>query len=1027
MSRIFQDYLREVKRIYSTNDYTEHTFRTCFENFIDALGGDFNLQQEPSRVRGLGAPDFKAFRGSVKVGYIETKSLGENLDEILETEQLRRYIGGVDNLVLTNYARFILLKRNEIVFDFNLFNLSDLGSSGFSISEEKISTFTDFLESFFGYSLPTISSAKELAVELSRRAKLLKVLAKKQLDEDLSGNGGHSSVFDFYEGLKELIKDIDVDDCADAYAQTITYGLFLAKLTQNKRSPRAEFSIQTASSFIPRNVGVIRRIFINISSDVSQSNSFSWIVEDMIDILNATNVDGILPRQDRRGRKDPLLFFYEDFLESYDPEKRKHFGEYYTPRPVVNFIVNVVHQILKKDFDRFHGLAEDDVTVLDPAVGTGTFLWIAFLAAFKELKNSGRGGLVRDKIENHILKDFYGFEISIVSYIISHIKLTDLLAAWNYSVGDDERIQVYLTNTLEPRETHGLLPFMSELSDESRRAEQIKKKPILAIIGNPPYHGMSSNKGKWIVDLLKRGYERADGSVDDGYYMVDGEPLGERNPKWLQDDYVKFIRFSQWKIDKAGEGVLGFITNHSYLDNPTFRGMRESLSKSFDRIYILNLHGNVKKKERCPDGGRDENVFDIQQGVAVTFFVKSDKYSDKKVFYADLWGDRNHKYEFLDEIGFRLSEEWLNVIEWRELEIRSPNYYFIPVDYSLEDEYMKYWEITDIFPVNSVGVVTSRDNFVIDFDRQELENHIKVLRGEQLSDEELRQRFKLRDKKNWKLRNVREAMRDKENWRDAIAKVLYRPFDTRWMFYDDLLIERSRKEVMQHMLKENLGLITVRQVAEGVFNHAYITQDVVESRITLSNKGIAYIFPLYLYSDSEREPNINTEFLGGLSSVYGSEPLPEEVFYYIYAVLYSNNYRERYAEFLSRGFSHIPFTEDYGKFRELSELGEKLSNLHLEKTILETHTRFDIEGSNKVEKVSYEEGKVFINKEQYFGGVPREAWEYYIGGYKVLDKWLKSRKKRKLTGSEIEHYLQIIEIIKETIKIMHEIDETQII
>lgn len=1021
----FQEYFKEIRSKYLTGDYTEGTLRTPFENFIKSLSNDFQLIQEPSRVQKLGTPDFKAFRKSVKVGYIETKDLGKNLDNEIESEQIKRYKESVNNIILTDYSRFILIRDSQKIFDLSLFNLSDLGNRKFSISEDKINEFLKLIDTFFSHKLSTIKSAKELAKELSKKAKLLKELAKEQLEEDLSEeetNGSKSSVYDFYEGLKELIRDIDVDDCADAYAQTITYGLFLAKITQDKRNSEAEFSIQTAALYIPKNVGVIRRIFINISNDV-QSNSFAWIIDDVVDILNATDINRILSKGDVRGRKDPYIYFYEDFLEFYDPEKRKHSGEYSTPRPVVSFIVNVMHQILKKDFGKVRGFADDEVTVLDPCVGTGTFLWITFLVSFNELTKGGLGGLIKNKIENHILKHFYGFEISIVSYIISHIKLTALLDDFHYTLKEHERIQVYLTNTLEPSETHGLLPFMRELSEESIKAGRIKKKSILAIFGNPPYFGMSANKGKWIDDLLKKGYMRNDGTKDDGYYKVDGKPIGEKNPKWLQDDYVKFIRFAQWKIDKAGEGMVGFITNHSYLDNPTFRGMRESLIDSFDRIYILNLHGNIKKKEKCPDGSKDENVFDIQQGVAIAFFIKNNKYEDKKVFYADLWGTRSFKYDWLDELGLGCPEKWLDIIEWKELKIKKPYYYFVPRDYSLEGEYEKYWKITDVFPVNSVGIVTARDSFVIDFDKETLKRRIKTFRDEKISNDYIRQNFELKDKKNWKLEEVRRALKNKENWENSVTQILYRPFDTRWIFYDDLLIERSRKEVMRHMIKENLGLITVRQVAEGVFNHAYVTDTIIESRITLSNKGIAFLFPLYLYSDSKKKPNIPTELFEELKDRYGKEPSPEEIFYYIYSILHSNKYRERYAEFLESDFPHIPFTKEYDKFKKLSEIGKKLVNLHLTKIELKTKTKFDVEGSNIVEVVKYKDNKIYINKAQSFDGVPEDTWNFYIGGYKVLDKWLKSRKKRELSSKEIERFIQIVEIINQTIMYMKKIDE----
>ncbi|PNR92095.1 N-6 DNA methylase [Petrotoga sp. HWHPT.55.6.3] len=1021
MEKDIKNYFKEVYSIYSQGDYTEWTYRTPFENLIKGLNPDYNLTQEPKRAAGLGAPDFKAFYNNRKIGFIETKDLGENLDKILETDQLKKYIESIDNLILTNYLQFVLIRKGRKVYDCDLFMLSDLDKRNLSISKEKIETFASLINEFFEYKLPTIVLAEELAVELSKRAKLLKELAKDQLLNDLEkikNNESPSSIYDFYLGIKELIKDVKLEDCADAYAQTITYGLFLAK-----KSCRGKLDRRTASYYIPRNVGVIKRIFLNISGEEFPPN-ISWIVDDIIDILNAAKLDEILIKIDKRGKKDkdPIIFFYEDFLNYYEPEKRKHLGVYYTPRPVVNFIVNSVHSILKKHFDKSLGLADDSVNVLDPAIGTGTFFWITFLVALGELKNQGLRGIIFDKIENHLLKHFYGFEILITPYVISHLKITDLLQRWHYRFKDDDRIQVYLTNTLEQSEVHDPLLFMREITEESRIANQIKtEKPILVVMGNPPYSGISVNKGKWIDDLLKKGYIRADGSKDDGYYKVDGKPLDEKNPKWLQDDYVKFIRYAQWKIDQNGEGVVGFITNHSYLDNPTFRGMRESLLQSFDRIFILNLHGNSLKKEKCPDGSKDENVFDIQQGVAIGIFIKNKNLREKKIYYTDLWGLREDKYHWLDR-------HTIDNVNWQEVKPISPFYFFVPKDTTLEEEYNKFWKVTDIFPLNGVGMTTARDNFVIDMDKSKLEERMRRFKHSDNSDEELHSSFNIRKKKGWSIRkawNMLQPISDSD-LKKYIKPVFYRPFDVQWIFWHDSVVWRTVKRVMKHMLKENLGLITVRQVAEGIFNHAYVTNTIIESRITLSNKGIAFLFPLYLYSDFEKKANIDPNIYKTLSEKYNKELTPEDIFYYIYAILYSPTYRKRYEEFLQYDFPRIPFVDDYEDFTKLAELGKELVELHLMRKRLPTSVKFDVIGSNIVEKVKYENGKVWINKEQYFDGVPGEIWNFYIGGYQVLDKWLKSRKNRKLESKDIEQFLQIVEIIRETIRLMKEIDKFNI-
>jgi len=1021
-SRNFQEYFREIRSRYLSKDYTELSLRTPLENLVRSLSKDYNLIQEPKRTEKVGAPDFKAFRKTVKVGYIETKDLNKNLDEELKSEQLEKYKNSIDNLILTNYNRFILMKGNRLLFDFNLFDLSDLDDLRFVVSDKKTEEFLRLMETFFSYNLPTIKSGEELSLELSKKAKLLKELAKEQLEQDISkakNNESTSSVYDFFEGTRELIKDINVDDCADAYAQTITYGLFLAKI----HCP-ASLERNTAASYIPRSIGVIKRIFVNISGDSIPSN-LSWIIDETIDILNASDMKTILSEIDARGKtdRDPFTFFYEDFLSAYDPEKRKHLGVYYTPRPVVSFIVNSINTILKKDFNKLNGFADDDVTVLDPAVGTGTFLWLIYTLTLVELKNKGLGGLISKKIQNHILRDFYGIEILITPYIIAHLKLSLALKKWFYELKDNDRNQVYLANTLEPFESHGLIPFMREINEESKTANELKlRKKILVITANPPYRGMSANKGQWIQGLLKKGYTLADGRKDNGYYQVDGQPIGERNPKWLQDDYVKFIRFAQWKIDTAGEGIIGFITNHNYLDNPTFRGMRQSLMNSFDRIYILDLHGDTLKKEKSPNGSKDENVFDIKPGVAIGLFVQDKKFKDKKVFYADLWGKREEKYHWLDRHN-------VTNVDWKELKPESPYYFFIPESSSLRREYEKYWKITDIFPLNSLGVVTARDSLTIQWTPEEIWQIVSKFAS--MNPEEARVIYNLgKDAEDWKVELAQKDLKESGLSKERIISILYRPFDIRYTYYTGNSRGfhcRPRSEVMKNMLHSNLGLITRRQMLPpyGYFfvSHLVISDGVIRS----DNRGGESLFPLYTYSENKntikKELNINSALMQTISLMYQKEISPEEIFNYIYAIFHSNVYRTKYAEFLRSDFPRIPFAKEYKVFQVLSGIGQDLVNLHLMKTRLNSTIRFEVKGSNVVEFVKYKDGRVFINKEQFFEGIPEKTWSFYIGGYQVLDKWLKSRKKRELSSGEVEQFIQIVEVINQTLEHMKKIDE----
>lgn len=1014
-------YLQEVKKIYSNKDYTELTLRTPFENLITGLNNEYNLIQEPKRVVNLGAPDFKAFLGSAKVGSIETKNLWENLDKIIDSPQITKYVQSIDNLILTDYARFILIRKGQKVIDFNLFSQLDLNNSNFIIPDEKIQMFNHLMAEFFSYKIPTIKGAQELALELARKTELLKGIVKKQLKEDLAKKNKTgeipSPIFDFYLGIKSLIKDINLDDTADAYSQTVTYGLFLAKKNSNKNIDRV-----SAYAKIPENIGIIKRMFTNMSGAEFPSN-ISWIIDDIIDILNATDMEEIFKNIDKRGKtdKDPILFLYEDFLNFYEPEKKKKLGVYYTPRPIVNYIVNSTNYLLKKYFEKPIGLADDSVRVLDPASGTGTFFWITFLVVLKELEIQGLLGLKTEKIHEHLLKNFYGLELLITPYVISHLKLTDLLQRRGYKFQENDRIQIYLSNTLEPakEEQAQFLPFFREVTLESMATAKIKSnEKILAVIGNPPYAGMSANKGKWINELLKEGYIRNDGSKDNGYYKVNNEPLGERNPKGLQDDYVKFIRFAQWKIDNNGEGIVSLITNHSYLDNPTFRGMRESLLESFDRIYILNLHGNAKKKEKCPDGSKDENVFDIQQGVAISIFIKNKKFKEKKVFYADQWGLRNDKFHWLDRhTAYNTS--------WQIIEPISEEYFFIPMDNTLKKEYEKYWKIKEIFPVNNACMYTSRDDLTIQFTREEIWEIINDFAN--LEPETARRKYKLpKDVRDWKVNLAQQDLKDTGINKNKVIPILYRPFDKRYTYYTGKTKGfhcMPRPKIMKNMKKDNIGLVIGRQwgtIGSDSYDIVFISDKITDYNIF--RRGGGQIFPLYLYEDTSKKPNLNQSLLKFLNKKYGLEPTPEEIIHYIYAILQSTRYKKKYEAFLKYDYPRIPFVDDSDKFKELIEIGEYLTNLHLMKYNLTTKTKFDIEGNNIVEKVEYKDEKLWINKEQFFDGIRSNIWDYHIGGYNILYRYLNDRKGKKLNNSEIEAFLQIIEIIKITIGITHKID-----
>jgi len=1014
----YQIYFREIQHQYKTKDTTEHSFRTQLETFLKSLDPKCSPLHESKHDKIFGAPDFKIFFNGVKVGYIETKDLDANLDEILMSEQIKKYSDSISNLILTNYGRFILLRNGENVLDNTLFTLSDLNNNKFKISDERIAEFSKLFNAFLTYRSLSITTSEALARELAKKAILVKDIAKEQLEEDRirqKNNESYTSILDFYQGLEELIHDISDDDCADAYAQTITYGLFLAK-----NQCRGQITREFIDQCLPKNIPVIRRIFRDISGSSLPSN-LTWIFDEILEVLNSSDIQKIFDEIDKRGKKDrdPFSHFYEDFLRLYDPAKRERRGVYYTPRPVVNYIVKSVEWVIRNNFGKQLGFADDDVTILDPATGTGTFLWLVYLRTLGELKERGLSGLIESKTKNQILKNFYGLEILITPYIIAHLKLSIILKRWHYELGEGERVQVYLTNSLDQGEDHGLIPFMKEINEERRMAhELVMKKPILAIIGNPPYSGHSANKGKWIDDLLKNGYSRADGSKDEGYYRVDGAPLGEKNPKYLQDDYVKFIRFAQWKIDKSGKGVLGFITNHSYLDNPTFRGMRQSLLASFERIYILNLHGSLKKKEKTPEGGKDENVFDIQQGTAIIILVKNPDIKDRRISYADLFGERDEKYEWLDRNS-------LFTTEWKSLNPKKPFHLFIPFENEFESEYQSFWKITDIFKENSNGFKTHRDHYAISFDKETMKSRIVELLSTQLSNNDFLNKYKLSENQDWNLSSVRKNIKNELTWEKSVVPCAYRPFDIRWCYFGKSLMDRPRDLLINHIAaKDNLSLIITRQVGTASYRHAFISELVANDCLLSSDsKEADFVFPLYLYSNGERQLNLNPLFIEKIHAQYSKTISPESILAYIYAILHSQKYRTSFLNLLKLDFPRIPIVKDYQDFLSLSDLGAQLIELHLMKKQFPPTIKYEIVGSNNIASVKYTDSKLYINKTQYFDKIPENVWNFYIGGHQVLDKWLKSRMKRELSVQEVLHFIQIVEVLKETIRIMDEIDK----
>jgi hypothetical protein len=1035
---MINQYLSEIIKTTQRGDAREESYYSTLANLIETFAHSIGKQQIQittlPKKTDAGNPDFRIWDGTQNiVGYIEAKKPGENLDYIENSDQLKRYRKTFPNVILTDFFEFRLYRNGDLI-DKTFVARSTLARKGITPPAENELKFWSLMEKFFSFSLPVVRTAGELARELAKRTRFLRdEVIVLEIEQQQKGKG---ELYGFYDTFKTfLIANLKEADFADLFSQTITYGLFAART----RSVNG-FNRKLAYDLIPKTIGILRNVFRFVSQGDLPKN-MEVMVDDIAEVLNAADVKNILQQYYKAGKgEDPIIHFYETFLAEYEPATREKRGVYYTPEPVVRYIVRSVNELLKSHFDLPDGLASKEVTLLDPAAGTVTFPAEAIKLAVKEYSEKYGEGGIQQLISGHILKNFYAFELMMAPYAIGHIKVSFLLEELGYTMKDNKRFKLYLTNTLDMEDLQQTrIPGLESLSDESHEAGKIKKsEPILVIMGNPPYSGHSANKSVWTEKILK---ETVDGATS--YYVVDGKPLGEKNPKWLQDDYVKFMRFAQWKIHKAGQGVVAMITNHSYLDNPTFRGMRQSLINTFNEIYILDLHGNSKKKETTPDGGKDSNVFDIQQGVAIAIMVKQKKKKGCKVYVNDLFGLREEKYQWLDEKDFSRKN-------YEIIQPDKPFYFLKKTNTKHIQQYLKWMSVQEIFTVNSVGIVTARDQFCIDFKRETLKARINQFRNLKFDDDSFSSAYQLENTGSWSLSFARKEISEDKNWENHFHQVNYRPFDIREIYYSEALVERTRRDIMQHMLKDNIAITIGRQGhvvgTASLWNLIYISKYLVD--LNLFYRGGAMVFPLYLYPSSGekkkrfglqsmmvfepeedygnagRKPNIAPKVLEMLEKAYGDKPTPEEILYYCYAVLYSNTYREKYAEFLKIDFPRIPFAGDKNLFLQMATLGKELSELHLlkSKSLNRPIAKYRGSGDDTIEKPVYDEQRisVFINPTKYFEGVSREIWEYHIGGYQVMQKYLKDRKGRQM--SDAATYCKIATAISFTIEIQEKLD-----
>jgi predicted helicase len=1022
----FEKYFKALQD-HRVDEITEHSHRSNLQQLLESIASPkTKVLHEPKREGKFGSPDFKITQVESIIGYVENKKIEENLDKILKTDQIKKYQALSDNILITNYIEWIWIKEGKIQQRETLCFLTDIEDKRKKLNTDKVKAVEKLIKSFFSQAPKEIADSKKLAEALAIRAKLLKDFLLEELQRQEKGHN-EGRLFQLYETFKSFVfHELTIEEFADAFAQNLAYGLFLAKLNADTNS----VNLYNAKKYIPSSFELIRELVNFLDElDNEEYRETKWIVEEVLTIMNNLDLKAIheslsftKKKKDKDSDditiKDPYVYFYEDFLASYDKQLRKSKGVYYTPPPVVNFIVRSIDEILKQSFKIKDGLADrNKVTVLDFAAGTGTFLVEVLQQIFENLpKDSGKKDLL---IKEHILKNIFGFEYLIAPYTIAHLKLSQFLKDNDYDLKAKERLQIFLTNTLAPIDLQQKIPLLPALTEESKQAQEVKDKPILVITGNPPYSKKSKNNDPWIVNLV------------DAYKYVDGKRSKEKQ-SWFRDDYIKFIRFAQDKMDKVEEGIVGVITNHAFINNVTMPGMRQSLMNTFDQIYILNLNGSAKQEGKLPDGiTKDENVFDIEQGVAISFFIKR-KGLDKKVLYTDFWGTRRDKY-------LTCLKESIDSINWTELAPKTPDYYFVPKDEQHKDKYETFYSVADIFKIYSLPLMTGNDNITIHFTKQTLKKVLETFTEKSV--EQIKTEFKIvKDTSNWTVSKAKTDVVNTKANKIYYRNILYRPFDERITFYNgnnNGFHSRPQFKVCKNMLFENIGLLLPRQISKTEFRHVFCTRLIPEMcAISTATKEQNQLFPLYLYPDAtiaatqqkvSREENFTQDFRNYIDKLYGKGKTPEQILGYIYAVLHSETYRTKYIEFLTDKFARIPFSNDKKVFDKLSKLGTELIEAHL----LEAEIDSDLgdfigRGSNIVESISYSSekkiGKIHINKTQYFNDVPLEVWEFQIGGYQVIDKFLKERKNRGLSIDEVEKVTSIINTIAFSIEQIKKIE-----
>lgn len=1056
-TKVVEEYVNKISKDFVADKATEHSYRPALVEMLSKLLSNFIVRNEERRIE-CGAPDITISKGqdnaSIPVAYIETKDVGDNdLDGNRITgnkEQFDRYKKALSHIVFTDYLDFHLYEEGAFV---DSVRIADVKGCKIAIINDNIPKFIEMVGHLANATPQKITSPKQLAKIMAAKAKLLADIILRTLEieneeKDDEKKGALSK--QWIEFQHHLITDLSQKSFSDIYAQTIAYGMFAARL--HDKTPET-FSRLEAAELIPKTNPFLRKIFQNIAT-FGVEESIVWIINDLVEIFKVTDIHNVMKNfGDKSGTKDPMTYFYEFFLKEYDPDLIKKYGVFYTPLPVVTFIVNSVDEILKKSWNLPMGLADyskvqlkqsnalytdnrtktrkrfdlkeyHKVQVLDPAAGTGTFLTEVINKIWENVK--GDQGAWQNYVEEHLLPRLNGFEIMMAPYAIAHLKMDMVLSQKGYVSKSDRRLKIFLTNALENTDNNIEPLFFDFLATEAKEANRIKKDtPVMVMLGNPPYSNFSSNKSSWILEKIN-DYK---------------EGLNETKIN-LDDDYIKFIRLGQYYIEKNdGGGILAYITNNSFIDEPTRLQMRKSLMDVFDEIYILNLHGSQIKGET--NDGKDQNIFKIRSGVSINIFVKKNLANQEKkrnclaeVYYYDVYGKRSDKFNFLNTMGF-------SKIPWIKLKPCSPNYYYIPKDLSAKPEYVKGFKIDELMSINNSGIKTDRDTLFYDYKKEQLSSRILKLLSHSYNEEDAI-KYDIRDSSSYKLSHrIDKKIFDEQK----IRKCCFKPLDSKYIYYDETIISRPAYPVMKHLLKKNIALIATRKNRQLSTMYFFATNGITDIHFLDSGADSLRVFPLYLHpSEAEAKlgetpkPNLEKKIWDKINKIIKASSTPEQIFDYIYGVLFTPSYQMRFKEFLKDEIPRIPYPKNKACFEKIAALGTKLRKLHLAENDVNLQsfaTSFPISGEdnkNMVDDIRFEKdcenqnndaavtGKVFINKKQYFANVPEIAWNLFIGGYKPAQLWLKNRMNKSLTYEETQDFHKIIAILEETYKLMKELD-----